>query len=272
MRALLLLASIDVAYADPCADVIEDPVATPLHGGDSQRGACLRSELSASVNSHALIDTPNFHGVLGGDMTVAARFVTRKRAGAWLFSGVSELGVALRVVDFQFAQTAVNKATETGVGPLVLSAAMPIPFADTARLALVAIGEVPYTRSSERETWRLAGQLVLAFTGELGATWRLHARMGYVFSSVQSDGGTTNRIAPRAGFDLAWHPKRRWAFVAGTDAEAGWRDGFSTLLVRGGISWRPRGGAYRLQLAGAAPLGGDEPTTAIAYLGLARDL
>jgi hypothetical protein len=32
----------------------------------------------------------------------------------------------------------------------------------------------------------------------------------------------------------------------------------STLLVRGGISRRP--------------LGGDEPTTAIAYLGLARDL
>jgi hypothetical protein len=271
MRALLVLACIDVAYADPCADAIEDPIATPLHDADLQRGACLRSELTAGVNGHALIDTPNFHGVIGGDLAIGAR-MHFAHDGSTFVPRHYELGAFLRVADYQFAQTAVNKATEAGIGPLVVSVAYRVPFADSARLALVSMYELPYTRITDLDTQQSTAQLALAFTGELAASWRLHARMGYVMMTASSDGGETRRFGLRAGFDLAWHPKRHWAVIAGTDAEAGWRDGFSTLLVRGGISWRPRGGAYRLQLAGGAPLGGDEPTTAIAYLGLARDL
>ena len=268
MRALLLLLLADVARAEPCANSIEDPIATPLHDVDVQRAACLRGELSVGVNAHALIDTPNFHGVIGGDLTIGARKSFGDDHGTQWF----ELGLSYRVFDFQFAQTAVNKATETSTGPLVVSAAHAIPFADSAKLAVLVAAEVPYSRVTELETRRLVGELGLALTGELARSWRLHARMAYLIESAASDGGEAHHMAVRAGADLAWHPFRRWAFSAGTDAEAGWRNGFSTLLVRAGIQWRMRGGAYRLQLAGAAPLFGDEPTTAIAYLGLARDL
>src|SRR5204863_6423409 len=132
--------------------------------------------------------------------------------------------------------------TETSTGPFVISAAHAVPFAETARLAIFATAEVPYTRLTELATRRLGGQLGLAMTGELARSWRLHARMAYLLASAASDGGEAHRMALRAGADLAWHPARHWAFHAGTDAEAGWRDGFSTLLVRAGIQWRMRGG------------------------------
>jgi hypothetical protein len=263
VRALAAIALLPaVAAADPCEDALGDPVATPLRETDAQRGACLRDELTTHLRGHALIDTPNFHGVVGGELGIGARFVVRERL---------ELGARARVVDATFVQTAVNKVTAARFGPLAIGAAIDVPFDAHARLAVVALVELPYTRDA-METAHTSGQLGLAFTGALAPRWRLHARFGAHGAYARSLGGSTRRVALRAGTDLAWRFRPRWALHAGLDSEGGWRDGFSMLLARTGIAWRPRGGAYRATLAAGAPLGGDEPTTAIVTLGVARDL
>ncbi|MBA3396195.1 MAG: hypothetical protein H0T89_26430, partial [Deltaproteobacteria bacterium] len=66
--------------------------------------------------------------------------------------------------------------------------------------------------------------------------------------------------------------RRSVALTSGVDTEAGWNGGFGTLLVRAGLGLQPRGGAWRGQLGVGVPLGGDDATTAIVTVGLARDL
>jgi hypothetical protein len=268
MKALLAVALLaTTASADPfapdiCANALVEPVATPLRETDLQRGACLRSSLSADATTHALIDTDNFHGVIGGDLALAARYLARHDV---------EVGAQLRLVDYTFVQTAVNKVTDTRFGPLAIGAALGLPFADRARLAIVMLAELPYTRD-EMDTIRASGQLGLAFTGELSPRWLVHARFGGVFSLASSDGGDTVRYALRAGTDLAWRFRARWSLHYGLETEGGWRTGLSTVLVRAGLQWRPRGGAYRAILGIGAPILGDEPTNAIVSIGVARDL
>nr|MDQ3369523.1 hypothetical protein [Myxococcota bacterium] len=58
----------------------------------------------------------------------------------------------------------------------------------------------------------------------------------------------------------------------GVEAEAGWESGFGPLLARAGVQLRPRGGAWRGVIAAGVPLGGDERTTVVLGLGVARDL
>jgi hypothetical protein len=263
MRSLAIVCGLatPVAADEPCQDAVVDPIATPLRETDGQRSACLRDELSVGMSGHALVDTPNFHGVLGGDLALAGRLVAGDRL---------ELGARLRVVDYTFAQTAVNKVTATRFGPLALGAAFGLPF-EGAQLALVAVAELPYTRD-EMETVHASGQLGVAFTGALSRRVVIHARFGAVGAVASSSGGETHRFALRAGTDLAWRLRQRLSVSLGADAEAGWRDGFSTLLVRAGLHWRFGGGSYRMTFGAGAPLGGDEPTTAILTVGLARDL
>jgi len=262
------LALAATAHADPlagpCDDAIVDPVATPLREAavDAQRSACLRDELAAGLTTHALIDAPNFHGVLGGDLALAGRFVVREHL---------ELGARLQLVDYTFVQTAVNQATATRFGPLAISVAHALPFAERAQLAVVAIAELPYTRD-DMATVRTSGQLAAVVTGALAARWLVHGRLGAVGAATSSSGGSSRRLGLRAGVDLGWRPRARLALFGGVETEAGWRDGLSTVLVRAGLQWRPRGGRWRLAFGGGAPLGGDEPTSAIVTLGLAHDL
>src|SRR5689334_15890991 len=91
---------------DPCAMAIVDPIVTPVRDAylDAQRSACFRNELSAGLDAHALIDTPGFHGVLGGDLALGGRMIIKK---------AHELSVQVRVVDYEFVQNAVNKVTNT---------------------------------------------------------------------------------------------------------------------------------------------------------------
>jgi len=262
MRAIALLLVPALADAAPCADAIVDPIATPLRESDHQRGACLRDELSVALTSHALVDEPNFHGVIGGDLALGGRLVVRERL---------ELGARLRLVDYTFVQTAVNKVTATRYGPLAIGAA----YALDDQLSAIAIAELPFTRD-EMDTLHTSGQLGLAFTTALARTLALHARLGLGFAYASSAGGDQHRIAPRAGTDLVWHPHAeartaRFGFQLGADAEAGWRGGFGTLLVRAGVAIRA-GRAYRIELAAGAPLLGDEPTTLITTIGVGRDL
>lgn len=255
MLVLVLVPSL--AAADPCASALVDPLPTPLREADAQRGACLRDELAAHAIAHALIDTPNFHGVLGGELGLAGRVVVGERL---------ELGARARLVDYTFAQTAVNKVTATRFGPVVATAALGF-----GELAIVAALELPLTRDEEpaTTTTHTSGQLGVAITTRLAARWMLHARLGGHAAYASSAGGSTSRFALRAGTDLARRLGARWAVHAGADLEAGWRDGFSTLLARAATVWRPS--SIRIFLAAGVPLLGDEPTTVVITLGVARD-
>ncbi len=264
VAALLIAVGPAIADAEPCHDAVTDPPATPLHdvGIDAQRSACLRSELAAGLTAHALIDTPNFHGVLGGDLALAGRLVLGDHV---------EVGARARLVDYIFAQTAVTKASATRFGPLVLAAALGTAMSERSQVAVIALVEVPYTRD-DTATIHTSGQLAAVVTGALAPRWLVHGRLGAIGAVAGSAGGETRRLALRAGADLAWRVRRSVAVTSGIDTEAGWNGGFGTLLVRAGLGLSPRGGAWRGQLGVGIPLGGDDATTAIVTLGLARDL
>jgi hypothetical protein len=248
-----------------CADPVPDPMATPLRDGriDAQRGACLRSELATGIDAHALIDTPGFHGYLGGDFTVRGRY----RLGE-----AFEIGAVVRVLDVAFAQTAVNKATATRVGPLVVEAAYaPVRTLET-HLAIVASLEVPATRD-DMDTTRSGGQLGVAFTADLAYRWILHARFGAIAAAASSAGGETRRLGLRAGADAVRHVGRhgRMAFLVGGELQAGWNDGFDTVLVRAGYT-RRFGRSWRTVVGLGLPVGGNERTNAVFDLSIVRAL
>ncbi|HEY5950322.1 MAG TPA: hypothetical protein VIV40_32735, partial [Kofleriaceae bacterium] len=113
---VLVLLACARALASPCDEAVIDPIVTPVRDIDldAQRSACLRQDVSLRLLGHALIDTPGFHGELGGNFALAGHFLARRDL---------ELSAQLRVVDFTFVQNAVNKATNTGFGPLVIGAA-----------------------------------------------------------------------------------------------------------------------------------------------------
>jgi hypothetical protein len=252
-----------VTEGDPCVDSVGDPAATPIRdvGLDMQRSACLRSELSAAVTTHALIDTPGFRGMLGGDFGIAGRLVVRADL---------ELGVRLRIVDYTFVQNAVNKVTETRYGPLGFGAAYGTRLGPRGRLAVVLAGELPYTRD-DMDTTHAGGELTGVVTGELASRWLLHARLGAVGAIASSTGGTLYRLGLRAGADLAWRVLRRLTFLGGVETQAGWNGGLDTVMLRTGVHFRPTG-AWRGVIGIGAPLGGNERTNAILDLGIARDL
>jgi hypothetical protein len=270
VRALALLALAaapalaDDAPADPCSDAVLDPVATPVRdvAVDAQRGACLRHQLAADVTAHALVDTPGFRGVLGGDLALTGRRVVLDRV---------ELSLRLRAVDYVFTQNAVTKVTDTRFGPLTAGAAYGAPFADGARIAVVAAVELPYTRDA-MDTVHASGQLAAVVTGTLTERWRLHARLGILWATASSIGGDTQRLALRAGFDLAWHARTNLALAGGAETQAGWYAGLDTVMLRAGLSWRPGGSVWRVPVGLGLPLGGNERTNAVLVVGLARDL
>jgi hypothetical protein len=254
-----------IAYADdPCENPVVDPVVTPVRDVylDAQRNACLRNEVSAGLSSHALIDTPGFHGVLGGDLALGGRIVVRN---------VNELSAQIRLVDFAFVQNAVNKVTNTGVGPIVLGAAAGTPIGEGARAALVARLELPYTRD-QMDTTRTSGELAGVLTGRLAGAFTLDARLGVLGMVASSVAGDTSRLAFRAGADIAWIARPHVAFQAGADLMAGWTHGFDHLLLRAGVHWAVHGGPWRLRAGAGMPVGGSERTNAIVDLTLVHDL
>jgi hypothetical protein len=242
-------------------DAVADPMATPLREGriDAQRSACLRSELAAGVDAHALIDTPGFHGFLGGDLTLRGRYH---------ISEAFEVGAIARVVDFAFAQTAVNKATATRIGPLVVEAAWAPHAEHHSQLAVVASLEVPATRD-DMDTMRSSGQLAAVFTGKLTTRWTLHARFGATAAVASSAGGDTGWLGLRAGADTVWLVGRRTALLFGGELQAGWHAGFDTALLRTGYA-RWFGAAWRLVVGLGLPTGGNDRTSAVLDVSIIR--
>jgi hypothetical protein len=252
---------IDV-YEDPCGPAVIDPIVTPVRDVDldAQRSACLRRDISVRLLGHALIDTPGFHGVLGGDLALAGHFLARD----WL-----ELSAQLRVVDFTFVQNAVNMATNTGFGPLVVGAALGT--GGRSPVALVAQLELPYTRDN-MDTLRTSGQLAVVVTSRLADSLLLHGRLGALGMHAESLAGSTNRLALRAGGDVAWRLRTRLALHAGADISAGWYHGFDHVLLRAGVHWQPTATDWRLRAGVGAPLGGSERTNAVLDVAIVHGL
>jgi hypothetical protein len=169
-------------------------------------------------------------------------------------------------------QNAVNKVTNTGFGPLVLGAAAGTFIGAGARAALALSLELPYTRDN-METVHISGQVAGLVTGKLSRRVILHGRLGALGMHAASTAGMTHRLAFRAGTDVAWHLRHRFALHGGAEMSAGWYHGFDHVLVRAGIHWRmTRGGDWRLRAGVGAPLGGAERTNAVLDLALVHGL
>lgn len=266
-RALLVLVVLTgparAEELDPCAASITDPVPTPLRDAaiDAQRAACTRDELSAYGQADILIDTPGFHGELGGEARVGGRM----RIGRSI-----ELSAVARVVRYGFAQTAVNKATDLSLGPLTIGGAYVTSLGDGANLGLTALVEVPATRD-DLDSTHVSGELGCVLTAALSPRTVVHARLGLVGMRAWSSGGSTARFAARAGLDLVRRLGARVAVGAGVDSSAGWYAGHDHLAVRLGVQWRMFD-VWRGAVGVGLPVAGVERTNAIITLGLVRDL
>ncbi|HUS29645.1 MAG TPA: hypothetical protein VMZ53_14125, partial [Kofleriaceae bacterium] len=253
-----------VVPGEACDDAVIDPVVTPMRDAylDAQRSACLRDELSAGLDVHALIDTPGFHGVLGGDLALGGRMIVKQ---------AHELSVHVRVVDYAFVQNAVNKVTNTGLGPVVLGAAAGKAMSETARAALVLRVELPFTRDN-MDTMRSAAEIGGVMTGKLSSSVTLNARLSALGMHASSLAGSTSRLAFRAGTDVVWQPRRTIGLQAGAELQAGWTRGFDAVLLRAGIHWAIHGGPWRFRSGIGAPIGGTERTNAIVDIAVLHDL
>jgi len=256
-------APLAAAPRDPCRDSILDPVATPVRdvGIDAQRGACLRNEIGGGLLASALIDTPGFHGVLGGGLNAKGRM----RIGHSF-----ELDLGLRIFRYQFVQNAVNKVTKVQTGPVTLGAMWAGRLGDGSRVALVANVEIPGTRY-EQDTTHVAGELTVVASAAISEATVLHARLGALGSTAFSAGGRTHRFALRAGVDLTRAFGQRLSLAGGADVEAGWYAGLDHVNVRLALHLRLTG-PWRGQLGVGLPVGGEERTNAIIALGVVRDL
>lgn len=266
-KALLLLLVPALAHADgegdPCAATVTDPVITPVRDVylDAQRAACPREDVSGGLLAHALVDTPGFHGVLGGELQIAARVT---------FATSYEVNAQARLIDFTYVQNAVNKATHIGVGPVVLGALAATSIGTNTNAGVLAQLELPFTRD-EKDTMHVSGQLAAVVSMRLTPTLLLHGRFGGAAMFASSLGGETSRFALRAGWDLAWHLRTRLALAVGADLSAGWYGGFDHLLVRAGVHWQA-GDRWRVLGGVGAPLFGDERTNAVIVVTVAHDL
>lgn len=254
----------DAVEAPECRDAITDPVVTAVRDGalDAQRGACMRTQVGGGLVAAALIDTPGFHGQLGGGLVAGGSLVVGK---------AHELSAEVHLVDYSFVQNAVNKVTHVGLGPIVVGAAAGKPIGRAARAALALRVELPGTRTGT-DAERSAAQLAGVVTGVLAPTLWLHGRLGALGSIAWSSGGTTRQLAFVAGADLTWHVRTRVALDLGADAMAGWHAGLDHVLVRTGVQWRVRGGATRLRVGAGFPVGGAERTNAVLDLRMIADL
>jgi len=252
-----------MASADVCDDPIVDPAAIGVRAGnfDAVRSACLRSEVEARVDSRALIDTPGFHGTLGGDLQLTARF--REGLGV-------EWGVTVQVVDYTFAQTAVVTASDATYGPFSLHGAVGRRYKERAYVAAYLHTEVPFTRSILDSTlW--GTQVAGLVTYDAHRRVALHGRVGGLFWFGSSEAGATSRGAGVISVDAAVRTVRWMDAFAGLELQSGWYGvGLDHLATRIGAHWRIRGD-WRVEVAGLVPLAGTERTTAAITVAVQHD-
>jgi hypothetical protein len=268
LLAVLLLAPA-LAHADDepepplCDDPIVDPPAVGLRAGnfDAPRSACLRSELEVRVDTRALIDTPGFHGTLGGDLQVGLR--TLEDFGL-------EWGVTLQFVDYTFAQTAVVTATDATYGPFSLHGALGRDLTDRVKVAGYLRFEVPFTRSLLDVT--MGGTQVAALATWDAHPWiAVHGRGGALLWYASSQGGFTGRAAGVLSADGAVRVNRWLETMAGLELQAGWyRSGVDHFAGRLGAHWRVKG-PWRVEVAALVPLAGEERTNVALTIAIKQD-
>jgi hypothetical protein len=93
----------------------EGPVFAAFHEVDfaTARRACPRTELGLGGRGAAIIDTPNFYGMLAADALLF---------GSWALSDRTELFATAELVHWTFAQNATLKGTTLGLGQLSVGA------------------------------------------------------------------------------------------------------------------------------------------------------
>lgn len=245
---------------DACEYELVDPVPTPLleAGLDDQRAACLRTEVGLSTTTHVVFDPEAPEGHVGGDAILEVRHVFHREL---------ELGARLRVVDVANA----DAEPETEYGPVIASIAWGRRLAPSARFAIVATAEVPYTRD-RTEAVHTGGELTGLVTGALSEHWTLHARLGAIAAIEDSDEATSRRLAMRAGVDLAWRSAgSRIGLLSGIETQAGFTGGLDTVMLREGFQLHV-GQLYRVISGFGIRLTGEDRTNAIFVLGAAREL
>jgi hypothetical protein len=265
---VLLLLVPSLAHADEapeplCDDSIVDPPAVGLRSGnfDAPRSACLRSELEVRVDTRALIDTPGFHGTLGGDLQIGLR--TLEDFGL-------EWGVTLQMVDYTFAQTAVVTATDATYGPFSLHGALGRDVTERVKVAGYLRFEVPFTRSLLDVT--MGGTQLAALATWDAYPWiAVHGRGGALFWYASSQGGFTGRAAGVLSADGAFRVNGWLETFGGLEVQAGWyRGGIDHVAARLGAHWRVKG-AWRVEVAALVPLAGEERTNAALTIAVKRD-
>ncbi|MCE9579842.1 MAG: hypothetical protein K8W52_42385 [Deltaproteobacteria bacterium] len=263
--ASLVIALGSAAHAGPCDDALVEPLGLGVRDARFDRGIspCVRDELGASVDGGATIDTPGFYGTLAGALRLDGRIALDLRI---------ELGVAARVLDATFVQTAVIKVTELGYGPLEAH----VSYGDDAsfrgrplRWAAIALVDVPWTQESQA-TRSGGAQLALAATWALSPRWTIAARVAGLGWYASSLAGVTGRAAGALDGEAIVRAARRVALGLGIDAQAGWYGaGLDHVLVR--IGARVRVAArWRLELIAGAPIAGAERADVTFTLGVRR--
>ena len=264
-RALVVLCLLAApARADDvCDDSIVDPVAVPVRAGgfDQTRSACLREDVETRIGGHALVDTPDFYGTLGGDLFVGIRFLED--------SGF-EWGATIRLVELTFAQTAVLTATETAYGPISLHGAIGEAQSENLHIGGQLRVELPFTRAIGQPS--TAGAQLAGL-----ATYRAHDRvavhgraamLGWYGASV---GGTDLRGGLLVSTDASVRTVSWLHAAVGLELGGGWyRSGVDHLAARLGAHWRVFG-PWRVDLGALVPLAGEERTDVAFTLGLRRD-
>ncbi len=261
------VAAADETAAQACEDHIDDPLPMGWResGIDAPRSGCLHADVGADLSGRALIDTPDFYGTLGGDLTLRVRITD---------SDHFEWGFALRALDAVFVQNAVLTVDELGYGPISAHAALggrhtlggkPLARAFYARL------EAPFTRS------RLDGSSGALQLGAAG-TWlvaefvRLHGHASALGWYASSNGGRDGRAAVGSSIDVSVRLYGWLSVSGGADVQLGWYGvGLDHVAVRAGAHWRVKG-LWRTQLVAGLPLAGAERTDVAFSLGVRRDL
>jgi hypothetical protein len=199
---------------DVCSDPIVDPVAVPVRAGgfDLTRSACLRADFQSRIGAHALVDTPDFYGTLGGDLFVGVRFLEEMGL---------EWGATIRVVDVTFAQTAVVSATETTYGPISVHGAVSKPHSEAFHVGGMLRVELPFTRAVGLPTTsgaQLAGLVTYAAHERVA----VHGRAALLGWFGTSAGGTDLRGAGVLSADASIRTVRWLRASAGLELQAGW--------------------------------------------------
>jgi hypothetical protein len=160
----------------------------------------------------------------------------------------------------------VEDHRETEVGPLIVSVAWGRRLAPSARVAVVATAEVPYTRDETAS--RSGGELTALVTGALSEHWTLHARLGALAAIEDSD----TRLGMRAGVDVGWRsPGSRIGLLTGIETQAGFTGGLDIVMLREGFQLHV-GELYRVISGLGIRVTGEDHTNVIFVLGAAREL